>query len=64
MKYLWACRRTFMAMIGIVCLMSLAYMKDLDVVWGIVSICGMIAGANAVEKFGKPPVKLQERKDV
>lgn len=51
MKHIWCCRRTFISLIGIVCLTGLGfYTADVSVAMAISGAIAALCGANAWEK--------------
>lgn len=52
MKRVFECRRTFIALVAIVCLTFIGYHKGIDVGMAIASVAVGLAGANAYQ--GKP----------
>jgi hypothetical protein len=49
---LWKCRRSSLAVIGMLILAGLGAFKGMDVAMAISTICVGVAGANAFEKRG------------
>lgn len=49
MKYLFECRRTFLALIGILCITFLSYYLHIDMSGAIAMIVMGVAGANAAQ---------------
>lgn len=54
MKHLWACRRTFIATVAVLCLTACALGKGQDTALAIAAIVASIAGANAYQKVKEP----------
>lgn len=54
MSRLISCRRTFVAVLAIVCLTTLGLTKSTDVSMAIASIAAALAGANAYQGKGQP----------
>lgn len=53
MKNILVCRRTFIAVLSIVCLTALGLLKDIDVAMSLASIAIGLAGSNAFEATAK-----------
>ena len=49
MNKLWTCRRTFLALAGILCLTFLGYTKSLDVSIAIAGIISAVAASNSYQ---------------
>ena len=60
MKYVWECRRTFISVLGILCLLALGLVQDMDVATAIATVAVGVAAANAGEAAFK---KREEPKD-
>jgi hypothetical protein len=52
MKKLFNCRRSILALVGLVCLTFLGFTNKLDVSLAISAIVASVAGSNAWEKKG------------
>lgn len=53
MKLLMTDRRLFISFVSIVGLFVMGWFKGLDISYHVVTICGIVAGANVVEKMKK-----------
>lgn len=53
MKKLWDDRRLFISFVSVIGLFVMGWFKGLDIGYHIVTICGVVAGANVVEKMKK-----------
>lgn len=53
MKYVFECRRTFIALLSIACLTAIGIYKGIDVSVAIAGVAVGLAGANSYEKKGK-----------
>lgn len=66
MKYIWVCRRTFVAIFAISCLTAIGVMTDLDVASAIATTALAVAGANSAQKIfqreDNPPGALKPKK--
>lgn len=54
MKYVWSCRRTFLAIVSIVGLLHIMDKKDKDFALEICGLAGGVAFINAWQNKGKP----------
>jgi hypothetical protein len=54
MLHLLKCRRTFVALVAIACLTTIALEKGIDVSMAVASVAVGLAGANAYEKKDGP----------
>ena len=60
MKHIINCRRTFIAVLAILCLTSLGLVKGIDVSMALASVAIGLAAANSYEKKGVPAGVIQD----